>query len=239
LPKGGKVHMRNCSKDRCQVGPQDNGHFDFPFGTTLVKNFRFDGKLLETRLFVRFDETTWVGYSYEWNEAQTEATIVGSDGNEAMFDTGKRKVDWHHGRAGRVRPDACQAVRGCAAHAVRGFWGEATAGASVEARARLYLAANCGYCHRLDGNFLSIDIRWNVDLIDTYTCNVDQQRPLVGVPGGELLVPGEPEKSAIYLHMKSLVRDNKIRMPQIGTFVVDEDALKLIGDWITGIKACP
>ena len=38
--------------------------------------FLFDDKLVETRLFVHFDEATWVGYSYAWNEAQTEATVV-------------------------------------------------------------------------------------------------------------------------------------------------------------------
>ena len=45
----------------------------------MVKSFLFDGKLVETRLFVRFDAATWVGYSYQWNEAQTDATIVADE----------------------------------------------------------------------------------------------------------------------------------------------------------------
>jgi len=42
----------------------------------MVKNFLFDQKFVETRLFVHFDETTWVGYGYQWDVAQTDATLV-------------------------------------------------------------------------------------------------------------------------------------------------------------------
>ena len=50
-----------------------------PVGTVMVKSFLFDGKLVETRLFVHFDATTWVGYTYQWDEAQTDATIVADE----------------------------------------------------------------------------------------------------------------------------------------------------------------
>jgi hypothetical protein len=276
LPEGGKIHVKDCSKDKCNVGPQDTGKWEFPVGTTLVKNFRFDGKLVETRLFVHFDADTWVGYGYQWNEAQTEAKIVGVDGAETMFNTGKRTVDWHYpsrldcmtchfttagytlgpemkqlnrmvgnenqidtiAKRGAFDQTPAKPYEAALPTPYAGSWGAAS-NASVEDRARSYLHANCGFCHRPDGNFPSIDIRWGVDLVDSYTCDTDQQRPLAGVDGGEILKPGQPDKSAIYLRMKTLVRDNKLRMPQIGTFVVDEDAVKLIGDWITGIKACP
>jgi hypothetical protein len=29
------------------------------------------------------------------------------------------------------------------------------------------------------------------------------------------------------------------RMPQIGTYVVDQPGVKLISDWIAGIQGCP
>ncbi|HEY8924150.1 MAG TPA: hypothetical protein VIU64_07190, partial [Polyangia bacterium] len=96
LPRGGKVHVLDCAKepDACRVGPQDTGRFVFPVGTVMVKSFAFDGKLVETRLFVHFDADTWVGYSYAWNTAQTEATIVPSAGQQVDFDTGSRSVHW-------------------------------------------------------------------------------------------------------------------------------------------------
>jgi hypothetical protein len=62
----------------------------------MVKNFLFDGKFVETRLTVQFTTTTWVGYSYKWDEAQTDAMLVGEDRDQVSFVTGKRTVDWHY-----------------------------------------------------------------------------------------------------------------------------------------------
>jgi uncharacterized repeat protein (TIGR03806 family) len=53
-----------------------DGDFDFPDGTVLVKNFRLNSKLIETRLFMRHNGGTWAGYTYEWNAAGTDATRV-------------------------------------------------------------------------------------------------------------------------------------------------------------------
>ncbi len=72
-------------------GPADDGKWLFPVGTVMLKSFGFDGKVVETRLFVHFDHRTWVGYSYPWNEAQTEATIVPSAGHGLTFNTGTRE----------------------------------------------------------------------------------------------------------------------------------------------------
>ncbi|MEM1232298.1 MAG: PQQ-dependent sugar dehydrogenase, partial [Pseudomonadota bacterium] len=48
----------------------------FPRGSVLMKHFRRDGRLLETRLMMRHPDGDWAGYSYEWNSAQTEANRV-------------------------------------------------------------------------------------------------------------------------------------------------------------------
>jgi uncharacterized repeat protein (TIGR03806 family) len=52
------------------------GDWEFPPGTVIVKNFRLDGQLIETRHLMRHPDGTWAGYTYEWNAAQTEATRV-------------------------------------------------------------------------------------------------------------------------------------------------------------------
>jgi uncharacterized repeat protein (TIGR03806 family) len=96
LPDGGKIHVKNCAANASEcVGPADDGKWVLPVGTVMVKSFLFDGKLVETRLFVHFDAATWVGYSYQWNEAQTDATIVADERVEVPFDTGARTVSWH------------------------------------------------------------------------------------------------------------------------------------------------
>jgi uncharacterized repeat protein (TIGR03806 family) len=53
-----------------------DGDWDFPNGTVLMKNFRFDDRLIETRLFMRHPDGVWAGYSYEWNAQGTDATLV-------------------------------------------------------------------------------------------------------------------------------------------------------------------
>jgi uncharacterized repeat protein (TIGR03806 family) len=64
LPEGGTI----------KVGA--DGDWDFPNGTVLVKDFSIAGKRIETRLFMRHDDGVWAGYSYEWNDAQTDATLL-------------------------------------------------------------------------------------------------------------------------------------------------------------------
>ena len=62
------------------VGP--DGDFTFPNGTVLMKHFRLNGSLVETRLFMRHPDGDWAGYTYEWNASQTNATIV--DGGKTV-----------------------------------------------------------------------------------------------------------------------------------------------------------
>ena len=50
--------------------------WDFPNGTVIVKNFRLQGDLIETRHLMRHPDGVWAGYTYEWNAEQTEATRV-------------------------------------------------------------------------------------------------------------------------------------------------------------------
>jgi uncharacterized repeat protein (TIGR03806 family) len=89
LPAGQKIHVDATS-----------GRWTFPVGTVMIKNFIFDGKLVETRLFMSIDSATWIGYGYEWNgqgaAKQTDATVVGIPRADVMFDTGQRTVHWYY-----------------------------------------------------------------------------------------------------------------------------------------------
>jgi hypothetical protein len=105
LPAGGKIHVKDCAKNpaecavldpatlKCCAPTADDGKWVFPAGTVLVKNFMFPDtsrpsgfKLVETRLFIHMDRvvqvegvnTEWVGYAYQWDDAQADATIVGT-----------------------------------------------------------------------------------------------------------------------------------------------------------------
>jgi uncharacterized repeat protein (TIGR03806 family) len=70
-------------KHRFMALPEDTrididaaGDFILPVGTVLIKHFRINGRYIETRFFTRSSADTWNGYSYEWNEAQTEAQLL-------------------------------------------------------------------------------------------------------------------------------------------------------------------
>ena len=56
LPTGQKIHI-----------DAPTGKWVFPVGAGMIKNFLFDGKFVETRLFMHSDADPWVGYGYKWN----------------------------------------------------------------------------------------------------------------------------------------------------------------------------
>jgi uncharacterized repeat protein (TIGR03806 family) len=65
------------------IGYRDRGAWDLPDGTTLVKEFSLDRtrgdpssrQALETR-FLQKRGGAWEGYTYQWNDAQTEAFLL-------------------------------------------------------------------------------------------------------------------------------------------------------------------
>jgi mono/diheme cytochrome c family protein len=111
------------------------------------------------------------------------------------------------------------------------------AAATLEQRARSYMHANCANCHRPDGEFQDQDYRYGVSLKDTSVCNAEPVKGTAGVPGALILVPGAPDLSLIWLRMGTL--ETRVRMPQLATHQVDEQGLKLIGDWISSLTDCP
>ena len=85
--------------------------WEFPDKTVLVKSFALETKVgdpasrkwIETRFLTKqFGE--WYGYSYVWNDAGTDATLVDAAGMDREFAvktaTGNRSQAWHYpGRA--------------------------------------------------------------------------------------------------------------------------------------------
>ena len=62
------------------IAVQASGDWEPPNGTVLVKHFRIGNQVVETRLFMRHPDGVWAGYTYQWNQAQTEAIrVTGGD----------------------------------------------------------------------------------------------------------------------------------------------------------------
>ncbi len=88
LPDGGHIRVR------------DDGDFEFPEGTVLVKHFRYDDRYHETRLFMRHSDG-WGGYSYRWNEDGTDAELL----DTAHVETLPSGVRWTY--PSRAQCSAC------------------------------------------------------------------------------------------------------------------------------------
>ncbi|MEQ1824860.1 MAG: PQQ-dependent sugar dehydrogenase [Pirellula sp.] len=98
-------------------------------------------------------------------------------------------------------------------------------------RARSYLHANCGHCHR-EGGGGAVPLRMQANTSDEElkAIGVRPSRGDFGLPGAQIIKAGDPHSSTLYYRMSKFGRD---RMPHLGSDLPDEAGLKLIGDWIT------
>jgi uncharacterized repeat protein (TIGR03806 family) len=62
--------------DGAAIGVGADGDWDLPIGSVAMKTFVAAGKRVETRLFMRHDDGGWAGYTYEWNDQGTDATLL-------------------------------------------------------------------------------------------------------------------------------------------------------------------
>ncbi len=60
--------------------------WDLPVGSVTMKTFSIGGKRIETRLFMRHDDGGWGGYTYEWNDAGTDAVLLPAAKAKAVGD---------------------------------------------------------------------------------------------------------------------------------------------------------
>ena len=93
-----------------KIGYRENRGWDLPEGTVLVKSFSLEREAgvaesqrwIETRLLTR-QQGEWVGYSYLWNDEQTDAELVEKQGRDVEFAIhdaaapgGVRRQTWHY-----------------------------------------------------------------------------------------------------------------------------------------------
>jgi uncharacterized repeat protein (TIGR03806 family) len=248
--------------DGGQITVGTDGDFDLPKGSVLVETFSSGGKRIETRLLVRHDDGNWAGYSYEWNDDQTDAVLLPSSKrkNNWSFPSRSDCVSCHTDAAGRtlglelgqlnrdfVYPSTNRisnqlrtfehiglfsAPLGKGVDQIVAYADPSSTTAAADARARSYLHANCSMCHRPPD---SMDLRYGTAFVDTKTCNVDATTGDLGV-GAKLIVPGDPTKS--HLSVRPHATDWK-RMPPLASNVVDTSGTAVIDAWITSLTACP
>ncbi len=249
LPAGGRVTARA------------DGDLGLPVGTVAVKTFSVGGRRVETRLFVQHDVEDWVGYTYAWNEAQTDAELVVGNrlaalpgGQSWYFPSASDCTACHTPAAGyTLGLEARQLLgRGAALaqledrlpapidHAALAALVpvDAPAPATNEQRARSYLHANCSSCHRegsATGASVELDLRIDTPLAKTGLCG----EPTVGALGldqARIVAPHAPERSVLIARMRAL---DEHRMPKLASRVVDEAGVAAVEAWIRELTTCP
>lgn len=272
-----------------QPAPGAPHGWKFPDGTVAVETLSLEiapgkARRLETRILhyeklaggESVGDQFWRGYTYVWNDEQTEAVLLedprGMDRaftiEDESFPGGKRQQTWHY-----PSRTECTVCHNMAAKYVLGIntlqlnrkheYGDVSANQvetfrhiglftedvsaepadlpklvdyhdssnDLNARARSYLHANCSHCHRKwgggNGEFLLLG---TVDLKEMGIANVKPSHGGFYIPGGKLLVPGDPYRSVLFYRAAKL---GPGRMPRLGSSVVDESGLRLLHDWIS------
>lgn len=62
--------------DGQQVDVREDGDWALPNGSVLMKSFRLADRLIETRLLLHHPDGSWSGATYEWNAAQSDASLI-------------------------------------------------------------------------------------------------------------------------------------------------------------------
>ena len=285
LPGASKIEYENITYP--QPSPGSVPGWRFPNGTVLVKTFSLDTaagkKRLETRLLVasvlggteEYGDQVWNGYTYIWNDAQTDAELADKNGVDREYAVktaaGEAKQKWHF--PSRAECNMCHTVTAKYALGVNtaqmnkdhNYGGTVAnqlatldhiglftkklpaapeklakltdphdAKASVEDRARSYLHANCSHCHRKwGGGNAEFQLLSTLPVKELGVLDVKPGQGTFDIKDPRILVPGDPARSMIY-HRMTLTGLG--RMPHIASNKVDEPAVKLVHEWIKGMK---
>ncbi|MCO4744526.1 MAG: hypothetical protein KC912_07055 [Proteobacteria bacterium] len=248
------------------IGVYDDGDFEFPKGTTLMKHFTLNGRKIETRLFILHSTGIWGGYSYEWNDAQTDATLLDA--------AKERDVD---GQAWTYPSRAD--CRFCHAAAAGGSLGPEIGQINKDytyadgTMNQIEKWAAMGWFTEDPGTPTSLDVYPNPT--DTSSGTVEERaRSYLHTncsqchrPGGASHLPMDWRISApldsatcdAVPNNPGTITDARIlapgepdrsvmyvrtgnldwRMPPVGSNVIDTQGLALVGEWITSINDCP
>ena len=232
-------------------------------GTTTKSELRQPERRFETQLLT-LQNGQWAGYSYRWNQEQTDAELVpregapGGDGEPegwrfvsrsecmvchsraAAFVLGATTVQLNHGLAdGRNQLEAfVQDGVLDPLPAAPAEWKSLPSPyddqAPIEERARAYLHANCAVCHVAAGG-------GNAKITLSWHAPLDGMALLGSTPlHGDLGIPGamlvSPGDPERSIVYQRLSRRGAGQMPPLGTARVDERAAAMIERWIRGLK---
>lgn len=241
---------------------QGDDLLDLPVGSALIKTFKMQGRLIETRVLLHRAEG-WVALPYQWNREQTEArlalagarleltTLQGQQISYAI--PNKNQCKECHQQKDVVTPIGPKA-RNLSVAWLSSFHkaGKLDRLPKVSARvplwedraklaagpvARGWLDSNCAHCHNPGGSASNsgLDLRW--EQADPVKLGIYKRPVAAGRGSGGLefdIAPGHPDKSIMIYRMGSL--EGGISMPEVGRSSVDPDGMTAVRKWIGEMK---
>ncbi len=233
----------------------------YPEGTVLVKHLslpRGKGRepiRLETQL-LHYERGSWRPYSYLWDDAGSDATLVDSIGADRPVRTdgeGSERT-WHvmatnecklchNGESGYLLGFVPNQLRLSSLDVLeKGLPDDADNplrlvdphddSQKLDDRARSYLHVNCSMCHQPGGNaIVSFFLRRDLPF-DKLNTNKGTGIGTFGMEGAWIIAPGDPYRSVLLYRMSKL---GYARMPYVGSRVVDSFGVTLIEEWIRSL----
>ena len=252
LPDGARIHVA------------DDGDFVLPIGSVTMKTFSLSGRLVETRLFVRHEDGGWAGYSYAWNEEQTDAVLLAGGeereiaGQRWTYPSREQCMSCHTNAAGYTLglevlqlnrelryPTTERSANQLATFEHIGLLDAPLPAAprdlpflsrsSLDASARSYLHANCSNCHRPYGSVWTPELSFSIPSPELRVCNWWPFFGDLGVTGARGLVPGDPSRSLLSLRAH---RTGAGQMPPLARSMVDLEGTGRIDAWIEAWTSC-
>lgn len=244
-----------------------DGRLNFPVGSVLVKEFYTQERRLETRLFMRHSDGDWGGYTYVWNDAQTEAHLLSGGGTidlgtqTWMLPSRPQCLVCHSEVVGRAlglrtqqlnkehfyestqvtanQLDTYQSIG--LMNSVDANLGDVfpslDGDATVSEKSRTYLDVNCASCHQPEGLG-----QGDLDLrysTELADMNLCDVEPQEGNLGvSDAMLIWPGDPTRSVLFLRMQSTDVN-RMPDTGSLMVDEVGTELVEEWISSLAECP
>jgi glucose/arabinose dehydrogenase len=106
--------------------------------------------------------------------------------------------------------------------------------ASLETRARSYLAVNCAHCHTINGGGNSaIDFDWHVQTDRMRAIGEPPQHGHFDLADARVIAPGDAGRSVI---IPRVALRGPGQMPPVGSRVPDTEGVRLLAEWIASLR---
>lgn len=224
------------------IDTSDMDHWQVPVGTKLFKEFRQDGRRVETRMIERVSDVEYRFVPYVWlaDESDALATPEGTNIEGGyVVPSADECITCHGSEPGRLL--GVSAIQLSEVSDELPLSRRPERSYTIAEPALGVLHANCGHCHSERGSAPMQTLRLSIADAELPIDQTAIFRTTVGVPLSSWtgqgfdyrIAPGDLINSAIYYRMTQ--RGDRDQMPPVGSAVVDDHGIATVRDWIIGM----